>query len=148
MRIAPGLSWDRVTLNTTTGNDQIQSYYHQSNWKGDMNSLVPSNNSQICKVSACHIFTFQLQQLRYRSSAVFSVTGAMTWSDPTQVRAQVALSALSLQTSGESIQAVSATLSVTTRVEIVKEFNSLPVIIGSSIGGLVLLALVALILYK
>ncbi|GCC46501.1 hypothetical protein chiPu_0030354 [Chiloscyllium punctatum] len=37
---------------------------------------------------------------------------------------------------------------VTTSVEIVEEFNSLPIIIGSSIGGLVLLALMAGILYK
>ncbi|GCB81055.1 hypothetical protein scyTo_0022454, partial [Scyliorhinus torazame] len=37
---------------------------------------------------------------------------------------------------------------VTTRVEIVKEVNQLPIIIGSTIGGLALLAIVAGVLYK
>ncbi|XP_067834941.1 integrin alpha-X-like [Heptranchias perlo] len=37
---------------------------------------------------------------------------------------------------------------VNTRVEIVQEFNPLPIIVGSTIGGLVLLAILAGILYK
>uniref|UniRef100_A0A4W3GWZ0 Integrin alpha-M-like n=1 Tax=Callorhinchus milii TaxID=7868 RepID=A0A4W3GWZ0_CALMI len=37
---------------------------------------------------------------------------------------------------------------VTTQLDILKQFNPLPIIVGSSVGGFVLLAIIAAILYK
>ncbi|XP_060678293.1 integrin alpha-M-like [Hemiscyllium ocellatum] len=156
VKIGPGMSWEQVIVNTSEGNEQDRVLTPESGQTVDWHRLMPSNNSQVCNISTCQVFVYQLQQLKHRSSMVFSLTGLVKWTKPDQVRAQelsLTSYAAVIYNTDKYIHVSQATNQfqqsmVTTSVEIVEEFNSLPIIVGSSIGGLVLLALAAGILYK
>ncbi|XP_038636958.1 integrin alpha-X-like [Scyliorhinus canicula] len=114
------------------------------------------NSSQGCTVSTCLMYVCQMPQLRHNGRAMFTISGVVNWGKPDQALPQdVMLTTYAKVGYDENkyIHVSQATnrfqeAEVTTRVEIVKEVNQLPIIIGSSIGGLVLLAIVAGVLYK
>uniref|UniRef100_UPI00398EF447 integrin alpha-D-like n=1 Tax=Pristiophorus japonicus TaxID=55135 RepID=UPI00398EF447 len=120
------------------------------------NTSLEGNSSQGCNASTCRVFVCQIKQLRSRQTPTFTIAGMVRWSNVDQVRAQelmlVSFAAVGydetkyIHVSQATNRFLQAT--VKTRVEIVEVFNPLPIIVGSTIGGLVLLAIVAAILYK
>ncbi|XP_041038072.1 integrin alpha-M-like [Carcharodon carcharias] len=153
-KIGTGLTWEKLTVKSYDSEAKCRKREGTSQADGQqINSL---NISQSCNISTCKAFICQIPQLRHNGKAVLSIQGVVTWSKPQQVHAQE----LRLVTHAEVgydeskyIHVSQATnhfqqAMVATRVEIVEIPNMLPIIVGSSIGGLVLLAVVAGILYK
>ncbi|XP_078063431.1 integrin alpha-X-like, partial [Mustelus asterias] len=152
-QIGQGLSWGNLTVNTS---DEAHCNETIVTSKTQWQTIHAFNNSQGCNVSTCRLFVCRISQLSHNGRAVFSVMGRLRWSNPSHALAQdVMLMTYGAVGYDESkyIHVSQATnhfqqATVTTRVEIVKEVNMLPIIIGSSVGGLLLLALVAGGLYK
>ncbi|XP_040211787.1 integrin alpha-M-like [Rana temporaria] len=109
-----------------------------------------------CSVGWCVRVECEIQDLKVQSSLNFTISGSVTKESVTQTGQQK----ISLQTSAE-IRYDSQTYAhileqnqrfvrtqTQTTLEINVEYNYFPIIIGSSVGGLVLLALIAAGLYK
>ncbi|XP_059809368.1 integrin alpha-M-like [Hypanus sabinus] len=149
VRIRDGLSWENVQVNTPSHGAKI---CHQLVWTPDRTQRT----GQKCNNTVCDLFLCTIQLLRYKERPVFNITGNITWKNPAKVKPQeIGMVSFAVVSYDESkyihvSQATTRfkTASVTTRVEILKEVNPVPLIVGSSVGGLVLLLVVAGILYK
>ncbi|XP_051865917.1 integrin alpha-M-like [Pristis pectinata] len=152
VKVGPGLSWDRVQLNTS---------WHETAPCQRVNRTArdltgTQGNAQRCNVSTCDAFLCHISLLRYKDQLIFNVTGNVTWRNPGQVEPQeigMSTHAVVGYDDKKYIHVSQATTRfksamVTTRVELVKEVNLLPIIVGSTVGGLILLLITAGILYK
>ncbi|XP_072341535.1 integrin alpha-M-like [Scyliorhinus torazame] len=153
-KIGTGLTWEKLVVNTT---DQEAKCNEMTTIpQVSRQQMDTFNSSQGCMVSTCLMYVCQMPQLKHNGRTTFSISGVVSWSKPNQANPQdVKLTTYAKVGYDENkyIHVSQATnrfqeAKVTTRVEIVKEVNQLPIIIGSTIGGLALLAIVAGVLYK
>ncbi|XP_074713627.1 integrin alpha-X-like isoform X2 [Strix uralensis] len=105
-----------------------------------------------CAAAACRELQCRVQELEPRRALGFSLGGslALGWLAPTrQPKVVVVSSARLLYDGGRYWNTRGGTqLQVQTEVERLETPNPLPLILGGTVGGLVLLGLVALVLYK
>ncbi|XP_074670093.1 integrin alpha-X-like isoform X2 [Strix aluco] len=105
-----------------------------------------------CAAAACRELQCRVQELEPRRALGFSLAGslALGWLAPTrQPKVVVVSSARLLYDGGRYWNTRGVTqLQVQTEVERLETPNPLPLILGGTVGGLVLLGLVALVLYK
>ncbi|XP_072127559.1 integrin alpha-M-like [Mobula birostris] len=149
MRIMHGLSWENVKLETSWHGVKL---CQRLDWTPDKTQRI----GQKCNKTVCDLFLCTIQLLRYKEHPVFNITGNITWENPAKVKPQeIRMVSFAMVSYDESkyihvSQATTRfkTASITTRVEIMEEVNLLPLIVGSSVGGLVLLLITAGILYK
>ncbi|KAK6467850.1 integrin alpha-M-like, partial [Huso huso] len=123
----------------------------------DFVEKLKKDQSLDCSVARCRVFTCQITKLETKKKVTFNVSGEVKsdWIEQTQQRTVILLSSASLRydqnqfihifTQSEKSYTQTKAL---TRIELYEEYNYLPVVIGSSVGGLVLLALITAGLYK
>ncbi|KAM5152718.1 integrin alpha-D-like [Mantella aurantiaca] len=105
-----------------------------------------------CSVGWCMRVKCEIRDLEAQSSVIFRVNGSVTKNWTTQTEQKQ----LSLQSSAEIVydsQTFHQSQHFTraqaqTMLEVPEEYHFLPIIVGSSVGGLVLLALMTVTLYK
>ncbi|XP_069782999.1 integrin alpha-X-like isoform X3 [Narcine bancroftii] len=114
------------------------------------------NLSKSYNVSTTAVFICTIQLLRYKEQPTFNITGKIVWKNPGTVEPQefelVTHSAVDYNNK-KYIHVSQATnrfkkAQVTTMVELVLEVNLLPIIVGSTVGGFLLLLIIAGILFK
>ncbi|KAG9462111.1 hypothetical protein GDO78_014881, partial [Eleutherodactylus coqui] len=109
-------------------------------------------NTTNCFVGTCLQIVCNISNLKERESVTFTISGVVTKNWETQTEQKK----VSLQSSAEIqynlqeyfMQQNFTKAQTQTVLEVIVQYNYLPVIIGSSVGGLVLLALITAGLYK
>ncbi|XP_055521517.1 LOW QUALITY PROTEIN: integrin alpha-X-like [Leucoraja erinacea] len=150
VKIWPGLTWDDLQVSSPW--IRVKSCQK----KLDLPQIEEMDPSKKCNKTSCTLFVCDIQSLRYRDHLVFNIAGNISWSNPALLKAEeLKLSSFARVRYDEKkyIHISQATTkfkeaTVATRVEVVKEQNMLPVIVGSTVGGLILLLIVAAVLYK
>uniref|UniRef100_A0A670JJ76 VWFA domain-containing protein n=1 Tax=Podarcis muralis TaxID=64176 RepID=A0A670JJ76_PODMU len=112
----------------------------------------PCTSFQDCSVAVCKTIRCNIPSLGQKQPLEFSIKGKMgfQWVSQTQQK-KVTLVSSARISYDEKIYTQKEGLpqnQANTVVEFLEPYNYLPVIIGSSVGGLILLALIAAVLYK
>ncbi|XP_063791532.1 integrin alpha-M-like [Pseudophryne corroboree] len=152
VRLGESLIWEET--NVTSSQPQLTKCTVMSETAGAANYqvLLKTNPILNCSVGSCLRTVCNISDLGTQTSVTFTIRGSVTKAWTTQTEQQK----ISLQSSAE-IAYDSSTYhqnhrfiraQAQTVLEIYVAYNYAPIIIGSSVGGLVLLALIAAGLYK
>ncbi|XP_071987807.1 integrin alpha-M-like isoform X2 [Engystomops pustulosus] len=152
IRLGESVIWE--TPNITSSKPQLTRCNTISEAKGPANyqELLTTKPVLNCVVTSCLRAVCDISNLKYEESVTFTISGTVTKAWENQVEQEK----ISLQSSAEIqyepqmyyMEQNFTRAQAQTVLEVNVQYNYLPVIIGSSVGGLVLLALITAALYK
>nr|XP_006000947.2 PREDICTED: integrin alpha-X-like [Latimeria chalumnae] len=110
-----------------------------------------------CMAQKCRVFHCRVQALPPDKSVSFTIRGAAVFKQVPQQAIQkklqlelksFAVLSCDLEKYNKTMTEVFYNKMITTEVEVIQEFNFLPYIIGASVGGIFLLVIITVVLYK
>ncbi|XP_068103385.1 integrin alpha-D-like [Hyperolius riggenbachi] len=152
VRLGEATIWKDISVTSSQAN--ITECTKQEETEGAKNFQELLNKSPIvnCSVGWCVKEVCQIRDMEKQSSVIFTIRGTVTkdWTTQTEQKK------IFLQSSAEILYDIRtyhqsqhfSQAQAQTVLEVIPEYNYFPIIIGSSVGGLVLLALITAALYK
>ncbi|KAM5152719.1 integrin alpha-M-like [Mantella aurantiaca] len=152
VRLGVSSVWEKISISSSEPEITRCTKTGETGEAENAKELINQNPILNCSVGWCMRVKCEMRDLEAKSSVIFRVNGSVTsdWITQTDQKKITLQSSAEIQydvhTFHQSQQFTRA--QAQTVLEIPNQYNYVPIIIGSSVGGLVLLALITAALYK